>query len=122
MLNITRVNILPYRPQSNGITKRLNGPILTFMRSLVDTTSDNWDDSLLTIQSAINSTFHSSLGDTPHFLLSGTDKRLPYDLFQTRRQPEFSDSYAEYLLNRNKIAFRKAKDYLTKSRDQILSY
>ncbi|ROT65768.1 hypothetical protein C7M84_016256 [Penaeus vannamei] len=78
--------------QSNGITERLNGSILTFMRSLVDTTSDNWDDLLLTIQSAINSTFHSSLGDTPHFLLYGSDKRLPYDLFQTRRKPEYSDS------------------------------
>ncbi|ROT65769.1 Retrovirus-related Pol polyprotein [Penaeus vannamei] len=62
-----------------------------FTRSLVDT-SDNWDDLLLTIQSAINSTFHSSLGDTPHFLLYGSDKRLPYDLFQTRRKPEYSDS------------------------------
>ncbi|ROT77725.1 hypothetical protein C7M84_003587 [Penaeus vannamei] len=97
IMNVTRVNILPYRPQSNGITERLNGSILTFMRSLVDTTSDNWDDLLLTIQSAINSTFHSSLGDTPHFLLYGSDKRLPYDLFQTRRKPEYSDSYAEYL-------------------------
>jgi len=122
IMNVTRVNILPYRPQSNGITERLNGSILTFMRSLVDTTSDNWDDLLLTIQSAINSTFHSSLGDTPHFLLYGSDKRLPYDLFQTRRKPEYSDSYAEYLLNRNKIAFQKAKEFLTKSRDQILSY
>ncbi|ROT69657.1 hypothetical protein C7M84_012131 [Penaeus vannamei] len=77
IMNVTRVNILPYRPQSNGITERLNGSILTFMRSLVDHTSDNWDDLLLTIQSAINSTFHSSLGNTPYFLLYGTDKRLP---------------------------------------------
>lgn len=49
------------------------------------------------------------------------NKRMPYDLFETRRKPEFSDDYTEYISNRNIIAFRKAKDNLTETRDQILS-
>lgn len=66
----------------------------------------------LTIQSAFNSTFYSSLGDTAHFLRMAQTRDLLYDLFQTRCHPEYSDSYAEYLLNRNKIPFQKAKQNL----------
>lgn len=86
-MNVTRVNILPYRPQSNGITERLKSSILSLMRSLVDKASNTWDESLLMIQSCINGTFHSSIGESPHFLLYGTDKRLPYDLFRKQQHP-----------------------------------
>lgn len=82
IMNVTRVNRLPSRPQSNGITERLNSSILSLMRSLVDKISDTWDESLLTIHSCISGTFHSSISESHHFLLYGTDKRLPYDLFQ----------------------------------------
>jgi len=122
IMNVIRVNILPYRPQSNGITERLNSSILSLMRSLVDATSDIWDESLLTTQSCINSTFHSPLGDTPHFLLYGMDKRLPYDLFDENQVPSYNDNYDEYLLNRNKSIFQITKKHLTNSRDKILSF
>ena len=122
LMNVSRVNILPYRPQSNGITERLNSSILSFMRSIIDTSSGSWDDDILTIQSCINSTFHSSLGDTPHFILYGQDKRLPYDLFENKPEPNYGDNYAKFLVNRNKVIFQKAREYLTKSRDKIISY
>lgn len=79
------------------------------MISLVEKASDTWDESLLTFQSCINGTFHSSVGESPHFLLYGADKRLLYDLFQETNTPSCKDNYADYLSNRNKSIFSSTK-------------
>ncbi|XP_063596236.1 uncharacterized protein LOC134773090 [Penaeus indicus] len=121
-LNVTQVNVLPFRPQANGITERLNRSILTILRQLVDDSKDDWDVLLPTVQSAINSTYHSSLGDSPHFLLTGQDKRLPYELLEMRPRPLYADNYAEYLVSRQQRAFQQAKALLTRSRDRIIEY
>ena len=117
-LNVTQVNVLPFRPQANGVTERLNRSILTILRQLVDDSKDDWDALLPTVQSAINSTFHSSLGDSPHFLLTGQDKRLPYELLEMKPRPLYADNYANYLVSRQQ-AFQQA--LLTRSRDRIIT-
>lgn len=59
--NATHINMLLYRRQSNGITERLNSSLVALMTSLVDKTSDTWDESPLTVQSCINGIFHISM-------------------------------------------------------------
>ncbi|ROT77243.1 integrase core domain containing protein [Penaeus vannamei] len=108
--------------QANGVTERLNRSILTILRQLVDDSKDDWDALLPTVQSAINSTFHSSLGDSPHFLLTGQDKRLPYELLEMKPRPLYADNYANYLVSRQQQAFQQAKALLTRSRDRIIEY
>ncbi|ROT64344.1 hypothetical protein C7M84_017688 [Penaeus vannamei] len=108
--------------QANGVTERLNRSILTILRQLVDDSKDDWDALLPTVQSAINSTFHSSLGDGPHFLLTGQDKRLPYKLLEMKPRPLYADNYANYLVSRQQQTFQQAKALMTRSRDRIIEY
>ena len=119
---IKKVNILPYRPQSNGITERLNRTVKDILKTLTHRSDETWDDSIPTVQSAVNGTYHSSLGDTPHFLLYGWDKRLPYELLEQQRPPNYSGNYAEALAARNREIFVQAKKSLESSRDKILEF
>jgi len=121
LMNVKKVNILPYRPQANGITERLNKTILNLMRTMITDHDDDWDLYLPIVQSAINCNYHSSLGDIPHFLLFGTDKRLPYELLDAKPDPNYDDNYAKTLLIRQQKAFTLAKEKLTLSRDKIIA-
>ena len=78
--DINRVNITVRYPAANGLVERTNGKVLALLRTVVNAHQDNWDDCLPEVQSAINSAYNVSVGDTPHFLLYGYDKILPYDL------------------------------------------
>ena len=78
--DINRVNITVRYPAANGLVERTNGKILALLRTVVNAHQDNWDECLPEVQSAINSAYNVSVGDTPHFLLYGYDKILPYDL------------------------------------------
>jgi len=62
LMNVKKVNILPYRPQANGITERLNKTILNLMRTMITDHDDEWDLYLPIVQSAINCNYHSSFG------------------------------------------------------------
>ncbi|XP_042873506.1 uncharacterized protein LOC122254087 [Penaeus japonicus] len=73
---------IPDKPQANGITERLNHTILNMLRATLNTHSLDWDEWIPIIQMAINSTYHSTLGDIPHFILYGEDRRLPYELIE----------------------------------------
>ncbi|XP_037787480.1 uncharacterized protein LOC119583040 [Penaeus monodon] len=121
LMNVKKVNILPYRPQANGITERLNKTILNLMRTMITDHDDEWDLYLPIVQSAINCNYHSSLGDIPHFLLFGMDKRLPYELLDAKPDPNYDDNYAKTLLIRQQKAFTLAKEKLTLSRDKIIA-
>ncbi|ROT79767.1 hypothetical protein C7M84_001508 [Penaeus vannamei] len=74
ILNIKKVNVLPYRPQANGLTERLNRTILSMLRTSLASSGSEWDLWIPIIQMAINNTFHSTLGDTPHFVVYGEDR------------------------------------------------
>ncbi|XP_047471352.1 uncharacterized protein LOC125026795 [Penaeus chinensis] len=99
-----------------SLTQQLN------VTQLVDDSKYDWNVLLPTVQSAINSTYHSSLGDSPHFLLTGQDKRLPYELLEMKPRPLYADNYADYLVSRQQRAFQQAKVFLTRSRDRIIEY
>ncbi|XP_037774531.1 uncharacterized protein LOC119571186 [Penaeus monodon] len=90
MLRIKKINILPYRPQANGITERLNRTILSMLQTSLASSTSCWDVWVPIIQMAINSTYHSSLGDTPHFIIYGEDR--PYDLLEQRPLPVYDDN------------------------------
>jgi len=119
-MNVKEVNILPYRPQSNGITERLNKSILNLLRTMISDHNDDWGPYLPIVQSTINCNYHSLLGDIPHFLLFGTYKRLPYELLDGKPAPNY-DNYAKSLVIRQQNAFKLAKENLTLSRDKIIA-
>ena len=80
-----------------------------------------WEDLIPLVQSTINGTYHQTLGDTPDFLASGQDKRMPYDLILHEPiQPLYTGSYAEYITRETQIKWRKAFQHLNAQRDRII--
>ena len=116
LLKIKQIRIMPYRPQANGLTERLNRSILNVMRTLVPDDDYNWDDKIPDVQSAINSSFHASLGDIPHFVLYGMDKRLPYEVLDRTPDPLYTDDYVPALLRRKQVIYQTARDHLLKEK------
>jgi len=120
MLRIKKINILPYRPQANGITERLNRTILSMLRTSLASSTSCWDVWVPIIQMAINSTFHSSLGDIPHFIIYGEDRRLPYDLLEQRLLPVYDDNYVKLAMRKKQEIYKIARDHLRVERDRII--
>ena len=114
--NIKHIRILPYRPQANGMTERLNRSILGIMRTLIPDDDYLWDEKIPAVQAAINSSFHSSLGDIPHFILYGRDKRLPYDILDKKPGPLYTSDYVPNMLREKQIIFQAAKAHLLKEK------
>ncbi len=67
-----------YHPSSNGLVERANRKILDALRPVVSSLYDNWEDWLPHVKACINSSLCESTGKTPHYILYGVDKILPY--------------------------------------------
>ena len=120
-MGVKQVNVLPYRPEANGITERLNRTIIQILRTMVGECYDTWEDLIPTVQTTINGTYHQTLGDTPDFLVSGQDKRMPYDLILHEPiRPLYTGSYAEHATRETQVRWRKAFRHLSTQRDRII--
>ena len=69
-----KVEVTAYTPHANGVVERSNRSILQILRMLTLESSLDWDLLVPIVESAINSGYNSSIGDTPHFALFGYDK------------------------------------------------
>ncbi len=82
------------------MVERTNRKILEILRHAVDTTQEAWQDWLSQVAASINGSVNGSTGKTPHYIIFGCDKRLPYDLLTQRPVPVYSvDDYAKKQLN-----------------------
>ncbi len=89
IINQFRINhtfTVAYHPASNGIVERTNRKILEVLRPVVGSLLHNWEDWLPHVAASISSSLCESTGQSPHFIIFGVDKRLPYDLI-TSSQP-----------------------------------
>ena len=78
---MVRSRTMPYHPQGNGKTERLNQTLLSMLRMVVH---------------AFNCTRHEATGYSPFFLLFGRSPRLPIDvIFGTK--PTAYSSYPAYV-------------------------
>ncbi|EYC11418.1 hypothetical protein Y032_0050g1903 [Ancylostoma ceylanicum] len=65
-----------YNPRENGITERMNGTIVTMLRKATKTPLE-WDVRLPFCIMAYNMIPHNSTGESPYFILHGTDPVFP---------------------------------------------
>ncbi len=77
---ITQAFTAAYHPASNELVERANRNILEVLKPIVNYLLDNWEDWLPHEAASINSSVNGSTGKSPHYILFGVEKRLPYDL------------------------------------------
>ena len=120
LMKVNKPNILTYRPEANGFAERLNKSILDLLRSLPSMDRNNWCTFIPAVQGAINGTYHTSLGNTPDFILYGFDKRMPFDLLHGQELPLYSDRVEHTLVRDAQASWRKVRDVLISKRDKNL--
>ena len=85
-----------YHPASNGLVERANRKILEVLRPAVGDLMEHWEDWLPHVAACINGSVCESTGQTPHFILYGSDKRLPYHLLLNTQPPVYNpDDYVK---------------------------
>ena len=96
LFNIHQTFVVAYHPASNGLVERANRKILEALRHVTNGFPQTWDTWLSHISASINSSYNSSINESPHFVLYGTDKRLPYDILLAKPQPLYNpENYAK---------------------------
>ena len=121
LTHIEQPNIMPYRPQANGFSERLNRSILNLLRTMTDDQKHTWCEFIPAIQGAINGSYHTALGDSPDFLLKGYDKRLPYDLLWGQTLPLYTNSFSDAIIRNTQVAWNRARKALTLTREKALA-
>ncbi len=79
-----------YHSSSNGLVERAKRKILEVLRPVVGELLETWEDWLPKVAASINSSVCESTGKSPHFIIFGVDKRLPYDLLTGTHLPVYN--------------------------------
>src|SRR5678815_3813467 len=72
------ITVLP--STSNSLIDRAKVQIENYLRRYVNKKGNDWSNFLPFAQLCINSSYNETIGDSPHFILFGYSKRLPYDV------------------------------------------
>ena len=113
-LKIDKTRTTAYHPQGNGLVERTNRSIKTMLRIFTQKNPHNWDIALPHCLLAYRSTVHKSTGQTPHFMWTGRELRLPSDLSLPgmHRKETFVHEYIQRMLDDIRFAHQTARDHL----------
>ncbi|UYV80790.1 hypothetical protein LAZ67_19001745 [Cordylochernes scorpioides] len=97
--NIKQTFTTPYHPQSNGMCEKVNGTIMTKLRTaLLDKPKVKWSTLLPKVITDYNNTPHDVTGFPPSFLLFG------YNV-----QPQFADNPSTSVEDARKLAMKRTQ-------------
>ena len=115
--NIKQTFTVTYHPASNGLVERANTKILDVLRPVVNGFLETWEDWLPHVAASINSSVCESTGRTPHFVIYGMEKKLPYDLLSSPQRPVNNvDDYATCQLKVFSDTYKQVTDRLKASK------
>ena len=113
-LKIDKTRTTSYHPQGNGLVERTNRSIKTMLRIVTQKNALSWDVSLPHCLLAYRSTVHKSTGQTPHFMWTGREVRLPSDLSLPSLQatPTSVYEYIQRMLDDLRLSHEAARTHL----------
>ncbi len=100
LFNIKKINVHAYKPESIGVEERLNRKVITCLRRLFNPHSITWDTWIPHVTCALNTQINSATGETPHYILFGEIKNLPYSLLESKPRQVYN--YDDFILTRIK--------------------
>ena len=75
-----KTTMTPYRPQDNSVSERVHSTLHVMLSMYSNITQNNWAEVLSFIQLAHNTSFSSTMHETPFFLMFERQARLPIDI------------------------------------------
>ena len=118
--HIRKCNIVPYSPQANGKVERANRRILDVLRFIANSAS-MWDECIPQVACSLNSAIHSSINESPHFILFGKDKRLPYEFLSSTPRPLYClDDYVKRRVTDFQRIHTSVRDHLAITQADML--
>ncbi len=119
--NITQTFITVHHPASNGLVERTNRKVLEILRHLAGNMHESWEDWLSQVAASINASVNSSTGKTPHYIIFGHEKRLPYDILLQSPSPLYNpDDYSKLQLHSFQSIHASVRERLKASREEML--
>ncbi len=119
--SIKQTFITAHHPASNGLVERTNRKILEILRHLAGKFHESWEDWLSHVAASINGFINTSTGKTPHYIIYGFDKRLPYDVLVHSLVPLHSlDDYSKLQLHCFQTIHESVRYKLKASREEML--
>ena len=120
LCGIKQLRTTPYHPMGNGQCERMNGTILSMLRTLEESQKSKWKEHLTKLNHAYNCTRNSATGFSPFYLMFGREPRLPIDAILGLHE-ENSRDFVNHWQTAMKEAYSIAsqRSNARKERDQI---
>lgn len=113
LFHVKKVNVQAYHPQSNGVVERLNRKIINCLRALISPYSIEWDKWIPTVKCALNLQVNSATGESPHYMIFGEDKLLPYDLLSAEPQAVYNyDDCIATNIDKFQLIYSRVRDHM----------
>ena len=117
--SIQKLTVLPYHPASNGLVERSNRKILEVLRHILQNNTSNWDSWIPQVEASINSAINQSTQESPHFIVYGVDKKLPYELLE-QSSPLYTDNFEKAHIKMFQEIHHKIQTNLAASKENMI--
>jgi len=114
-LGVHRIIVTPYRPQANGQIERIFRTIRPMLASISEKDPLNWPEYLPYTVHAYNCSYHSSVKNTPFYLMYGRD---PIPMLLSTFDPQENKDYLLERENSLKIARDAARIALKETQEK----
>ncbi len=119
--HIQQTFITLHHPASNSLVEHTNKKILEILCHSAGHLQETQEDWLSHIAACINGSLNSSTGKTPHYILYGFEKCLPYDVLVPSSVPLYSpDNYSKLQFHCFQTIHKSVQEKLKASREEML--
>ncbi len=119
--SIKQTFITGHHPASNGLVEGTNRKVLEILRHFAGKLHESWEDWLSHVAASISGFINTSTGKTPHYIIYGFDKLLPYDVLVHSPVPVHSlDDYSKLQLHCFQTIHESVREKIKASREEML--